>query len=297
MKNDCFGWMLDGIGRTPLLTAEEEERLGQLVQAWQGYVDGPDAAPAAIQRLGRRCRKHMVEANLRLVVHLAKKYRTRGLPLEDLVQEGSFGLQRAAEKYNPATGYRFSTYAYWWIKQSLQRAISQQANNIRLPFHVADRLARLTASTHRLSQELGRTPSLEELAQAMGESVDQVMGLQRAARLLQEASLDAQVGTGLDRSCLAELLEDQRPQPMELLQRHDCRDELTDLMECAELNEREQLVLRERHFEVKPLPFQEIAGHLGLSRERTRQIEQNAVRKLRRAARSGQCRRRSLAVQ
>ena len=278
--------MLDGIGRFQLLHPDQELSLGRKIRAWQDYPEGPRHAPQDVFRDGMVAREAMIKANLRLVVHLAKKYRTRGLPLEDLMQEGSFGLQRAAEKYDPTIGYRFSTYAYWWIKQSLQRAVSQQVHNIRLPFHIADRFARLTAATHRLAQQLGRRPSNGELAVAMKETEAQIEELKRIARLLNDVSLDAQVNNSGDSSPLGELLEDDRPQPMDLLEQEDSHAQLEDLILTAKLNPREREVVKRRHCVPKPLPFQVIAGSLGLSRERTRQIEQNAMRKLRRAARA-----------
>jgi len=287
VKRDCFGWMLDGIGRSKLLAPDQEVNLGRTVRIWMDYPGGPEKAPAGVLKAGLHARREMIRSNLRLVVHLAKKYRTRGLPLEDLVQEGSFGLQRAAEKFDPTSGYRFSTYAYWWIKQSLQRAVSQQVSNIRLPFHVADRLARLTACTHRLTQQLGRTPSLEEAALAMNETKEQIRQLEETARLLSGASLDAQVKNEDDSSSLGELIEDDRTQPMDALEQVDVLTQLEKLMDTAKLSERERQVVKQRHCLHEPLSFQGIAGSLGLSRERTRQIEQNAMRKLRRAARGG----------
>jgi len=287
MKQDCFGWMLDGISRSRLLDPEQEISLGRAVRAWMDYPSGPEKAPAEIAEAGLQAREEMTRANLRLVVHLAKKYRTRGLPLEDLVQEGSFGLQRAAEKFDPTTGYRFSTYAYWWIKQSLQRAVSQQVSNIRLPFHVADQLARLTACTHRLTQQLGRLPSLDEVAAATKETKEQIRQLEQTARLLSGASLDNHVNDENDSSSLSELISDDRTQPMDALEQSDVSMHLEELINTANLNERERQVIKQRHYLQAPLPFRNIADSLGLSRERTRQIEQNAMRKLRRAARGG----------
>ena len=285
MKRDCLGWMLDGIGRSRLLAPDQEVHLGRTVRAWMDYPGGPEQAPSRVSKAGLRARGEMVCSNLRLVVHLAKKYRTRGLPLEDLVQEGSFGLQRAVEKFDPTTGYRFSTYAYWWIKQSLQRAVSQQVFHIRLPFHMADRLARLTACTHRLTQQLGRPPSLEEAAFAMNETKEQIRQLEQTARLMSRVSLDAQVKNGDDSSSLGELIEDERIQPMDALEQVDVLTQIETLMDMAKLDARERQVIKQRHCLRQPLPLQGIGDTLGLSRERIRQIEQNAMRKLRRAAR------------
>ncbi|MEB3175963.1 MAG: sigma-70 family RNA polymerase sigma factor [Synechococcus sp.] len=283
-NNDCVGWMLDGIGRVALLSPAEEVSLGRQIRAWQDHPDGPQHAPASVKRQGLRARSRMVQANLRLVVHLAKKQRLRGLALEDLVQEGAIGLQRAAEKYDPSTGYRFSTYAYWWIKQALQRALTQQTPTVRLPFRISERLSKLRSTSQRLSQELGRQPSRQELAGALGESESQLLELERAQRLSRGCSLDTPLAGDADNGSLIDLLEDARTSPMEALEDDLRHDQLQGLVQRAGLNEREALVLQQRHGSDEAVPLQQLAEHFGISRERTRQLEQNALRKLRRCA-------------
>ena len=282
-SNDCFGWMLNGIGRHPLLGPEEEVSLGREVRAWQDHPDGPDHAPRAIQKRGLRARSRLVQANLRLVVHLAKKQHLNGLAMEDLVQEGSIGLQRAAEKYDPSTGYRFSTYAYWWIKQALHRGIQLQTSTLRLPCRVSERLGRLRRSRQKLSQELGRQPKPQELSEAMGESVDQLEELERAQVLSRGCSLDTPMGAGPDHSSMVDLLEDDRTSPMDQLEQALRSEELAALLRNAGLSEREATVVKARHSE-NHIPYKQLADRFGISRERTRQLEHNALRKLRHCA-------------
>ena len=283
-SNDCVGWMLDGIGRVALLSPAEEVSLGRQIRAWQDHPDGPEQAPASVKRQGLRARSRMVQANLRLVVHLAKKQRLRGLALEDLVQEGSIGLQRAAEKYDPSTGYRFSTYAYWWIKQALQRALTQQTPTVRLPFRISERLSKLRSASQRLSQELGRQPNRQELAEALGESESQLLELERAQRLSRGCSLDTPMAGDADNGSLIDLLEDARTSPMEQLEDDLRHEQLQGLVQRAGLNERETVVLQQRHGSQAAMPLKQLAEQFGISRERTRQLEQNALRKLRRCA-------------
>jgi len=283
-SNDCVGWMLDGIGRVALLSPAEEVSLGRQIRAWQDHPDGPEQAPASVKRQGLRARSRMVQANLRLVVHLAKKQRLRGLALEDLVQEGSIGLQRAAEKYDPSTGYRFSTYAYWWIKQALQRALTQQTPTVRLPFRISERLSKLRSASQRLSQELGRQPNRQELAEALGESESQLLELERAQRLSRGCSLDTPLAGDADNGSLIDLLEDARTSPMEQLEDDLRHEQLQGLVQRAGLNARETVVLQQRHGSQAAMPLKQLAEQFGISRERTRQLEQNALRKLRRCA-------------
>ena len=282
-SSDCFGWMLNGIGRHALLSPDEEVNLGRQVRAWQDHPGGPNQAPEAIQKRGLRARSRLVQANLRLVVHLAKKQRLRGLAMEDLVQEGSIGLQRAAEKYDPSTGYRFSTYAYWWIKQALNRAIQLQTPALRLPCRISERLGRLRSTRQRLSQELGRHPSQPELADALGESIAQLQELERAQLLSRGCSLDTPMGSDPDQGSLVDLLEDGRTSPMDQLEQTLRSEHLAELLSGAGLSEREATVVQARHSEAR-IPYQKLADRFGISRERTRQLEHNALRKLRKRA-------------
>ncbi|MDP6193366.1 MAG: sigma-70 family RNA polymerase sigma factor, partial [Prochlorococcaceae cyanobacterium ETNP18_MAG_1] len=176
-SSDPISWYLATIGRIPLLTPAEEIELGNQVQKMMSLTEDGSIAPDSKEltshqrrliRIGRRSKERMMKANLRLVVSVAKKYQGKGLELLDLIQEGSIGLERAVEKFDPTRGYKFSTYAYWWIRQGMTRAIDNSARTIRLPIHISEKLSKMRRISRELSHRFGRQPNRLELAHAMG---------------------------------------------------------------------------------------------------------------------------------
>jgi RNA polymerase nonessential primary-like sigma factor len=300
ISTDPVRRFLRDIGRVARLSPEEELTLARLVQEHERLqalrpadVDDNDdqaqdrwareagLSPAALRlalHRGKRAKQRMIQANLRLVVSVARKYQQRGLELLDLVQEGSLGLERGVERFDPTRGFRFSTYAYWWIRQGITRALASQSRTIRLPGHISEKLNRIRQQQAALAQRLGRSPSLEELSTALGLKLDLV----RLALDSQPApiSLDARVGLDQE-SDLGDLLEDPHATPEQWLAREDLHEALERLL--AELGEREALVIRQRFGleDDTPRTLSEIGQNLQLSRERVRQIESGALLKLR----------------
>ena len=288
-SSDPVSWYLATIGRIPLLTPAEEIELGNQVQAMMELTeDGSktfdDSALTTQQRrmirIGRRAKERMMKANLRLVVSVAKKYQGKGLELLDLIQEGSLGLERAVEKFDPTRGYKFSTYAFWWIRQSMTRAIACQSRTIRLPVHLSERLTTIRKVSLDLAHKLGAMPSRVEIAEAMDIPLDELDSLLRQA--LTTSSLDAPVNGEEGRSFLGDLIADSSlDEPLDIVEQRIHHEQLGRWL--SHLSDQEQHVLRlrfglegnERH------TLAEIGRLMEVSRERVRQVELKALRKLR----------------
>ncbi len=288
-SSDPVSWYLATIGRIPLLTPAEEIELGNQVQAMMAltedgsreFEDGElSTAQRRLLRIGRRAKERMMKANLRLVVSVAKKYQGKGLELLDLIQEGSLGLERAVEKFDPTRGYKFSTYAFWWIRQSMTRAIACQSRTIRLPVHLSERLTTIRKVSLDLAHKLGAMPSRVEIAEAMDIPLDELDSLLRQA--LTTSSLDAPINGEEGRSFLGDLIADSSlDEPLEIVEQRIHHEQLGRWL--SHLSEQEQHVLRmrfglegnERH------TLAEIGRLMEVSRERVRQVELKALRKLR----------------
>jgi RNA polymerase primary sigma factor len=291
---DSVHTYLKSIGRTSLLTAEQEVDLAKRIEAGlfaEHKLDTePDLSPERRHDLelvaedGRRAKAHMLEANLRLVVSVAKKYSDRGLSLLDVVQEGNLGLIRAVEKFDYTKGYKFSTYAMWWIRQAIQRGFADSARTIRLPVHVLEMLSKLSRVERDMHQRLGREPTPEELAVELDRTPDQIEELLRTSR--QPISLDSTIGEDGETS-IGDLIEDvDAPEASELVDRQLMAEQLRSALDALTPREATIMAMRFGLYDGNPHTLDEIGRALGLTRERIRQLEKQSLSKLRHPSRA-----------
>ena len=291
---DSVHTYLKSIGRTSLLTAEQEVNLAKRIEAGlfaeHKLATEPDLAAGYRRDLedvaedGRRAKAHMLEANLRLVVSVAKKYSDRGLSLLDVVQEGNLGLIRAVEKFDYTKGYKFSTYAMWWIRQAIQRGFADSARTIRLPVHVLEMLSKLSRVERDMHQRLGREPTPEELAVELDRTPDQIEELLRTSR--QPISLDSTIGEDGETS-IGDLIEDtDAPEASELVDRQLMADQLRHALDGLTQREATIMAMRFGLYDGNPHTLDEIGRALGLTRERIRQLEKQSLSKLRHPSRA-----------
>ena len=285
---------LNGIGKTALLTAHQEVELAKRIEAGvfaRHMLDTTPSLPAAkiadlqaIVRDGDKAKRHLLEANLRLVVSLAKRYTGRGMPLLDLIQEGNLGLIRAVEKFDYTKGFKFSTYATWWIRQAITRGMADQGRTIRLPVHLVEQVNKLARLKRELHQQLGREATHEELAEGSGLPVEKIADLLDHSR--DPVSLDMPVGNE-EEAPLGDFIEDAEAADAEsavisaLLQ-----DDLRRVLATLENREQEVIRLRYGLDDGQPRTLDQIGRCFGLSRERVRQIEREVMVKLRQGERA-----------
>jgi RNA polymerase nonessential primary-like sigma factor len=298
ISGDSVRSYLRDIGRIPLLEHDEEILLGRQVQrmmeikACEDLLDNPNQEQLAASleittkelkremRAGKKAKDKMVTANLRLVVSVAKKYTKRNMELLDIIQEGTIGLVRGVEKFDPGRGYKFSTYAYWWIRQGITRAIAEKSRAIRLPIHVTENLNKLKKAQRELSQLNGELPNVFQLAEYLGLSVDEIKDLMCKAR--QPTSLEIKIGENRD-TALIDLLEDESQLPDMLIERQFIKEDIRELI--RDLPEMQAAVISMRYGIgediLEPMSMTAIGQVLNMSRDRVRTLEQKAVRGLR----------------
>ncbi len=299
---DMVRTYLREIGRVPLLTRDQEIIFGKQVQQmmklveakealekkqqreisleeWASHVNLPSSEVTQLVHQGKRAKQKMIEANLRLVVAIAKKYQKRNMEFLDLIQEGTLGLERGVEKFDPTRGYKFSTYAYWWIRQAITRAIAQQGRTIRLPIHITEKLNKIKKVQRELAQKYGRSPTPAEIAKELELEPAQIREYLNMAR--QPVSLDVRVGDNQDTE-LQEMLEDDGPSPEYYMTQEFLRQDLNTLLAELTPQQREVVALRFGLEDGNEMSLAKVGERLSLSRERVRQLEHQALAHLRR---------------
>jgi RNA polymerase primary sigma factor len=298
-SDDTVGLYLKEMARVPLLTTEQEVDLAMCIE--RGNFSELDLAKANGRMSSklraelnghiqdaRGARDHLIKANTRLVVSIAKKYMGRGVPFLDLIQEGNLGLMKAVEKFDYHRGFRFSTYATWWIRQTITRAIADQGRTIRVPVHMSDRIRRLYKVARQLEQDLGRKPTPDEIAEVMEIDSRKVQWMMRVS--WRPLSLETPVGEDEDTELGSFVEDDSTPTPTQSAYQNLLRDKIEDVL--ATLSPREARILRLRFGlqNGRPYTLEEVGQKFGLTRERIRQIEGKALRRLRHPRRSRQLR-------
>ena len=300
LSGDSVRSYLRDIGRIPLLEHDEEILLGRQVQrlmeikACEELLGNPtkeelaaslELTPKELRKLlrdGEKAKDKMVTANLRLVVSVAKKYTKRNMELLDIIQEGTIGLVRGVEKFDPGCGYKFSTYAYWWIRQGITRAIAEKSRAIRLPIHVTENLNKIKKAQRELSQLNGEIPSVFQLSDYLGLPVEEIKDLMCKAR--QPTSLEIKIGENRD-TALIDLLEDETQLPDTLLERQFIKEDIRKLI--SDLPEMQAAVISMRYGIgeeiLEPMSMTAIGQVLNMSRDRVRTLEQKGIRNLREA--------------
>ena len=287
---ELLGIYLHEVRKVPLLTAEEEVTLSRAYDEGRAATirirNQPDMEQVDLRRqefvvrTGERARRRLVESNLRLVISVARKHLNRGMPLPDLIQEGNIGLSRAVDKFDWRRGFRFSTYAYWWIRQAITRAIADQSRVVRIPVHMSGQISRYSRASSRLAQEFGREPTVEEVADWLEIPVARAEEIHLAAQV--PVSLDAPVGEGSD-GAVGDFVEDPSQIPMiDLVSKNLLRDSVEEVMGGLNARERKVVELRFGLTDGRARTLAEVGDELQISRERVRQIESDALRKLRR---------------
>jgi RNA polymerase nonessential primary-like sigma factor len=293
---------LHKIGRVALLTHEQEIFFAQQVQQMMAMLTGKEELSEKLQReptlqewadkmqlkedvllqqlsQGQIAKQKMIQANLRLVVSIAKKYQKRNVEFLDLIQEGTLGLERGVEKFDPTLGYKFSTYAYWWIRQGITRAIAQQSRTIRLPIHIVDKLNKIKCAQRELSQKLGYIAGVTEIAQALNLEPSQIRECLQLVR--QPVSLDMRIGFEQDTQ-LQDMLEDDGISPERYAERELLYQDIHNLLAKLTPQQKEVLILRFGLSGGYELTLVQISQRMGISRERVRQVEKQALKLLRR---------------